>query len=147
MGFNLFDPFEQQSQVQPSYVDQQPTDLAGRLGPVAKQAKDLVTQMGMDPKNPMTSAIIFGMMQQAAANDIPTLERQAAIYEGMQNRLADAANVRAMKANTFANLMSIPKQWTEAMAERYRFVPQTLDYVTKAAQTTPSFGTRQYINI
>ena len=122
-------------------------DMSGRYAEAVRQATDLQKQLGLDPKNPMTGAVTLNVMNQILANDPEIMRQQAGIYEGMQNRLADAANERAMKGHIFAGLLNLPNKWQEAMAEKYRFVQPNLEFAKGAAESHSPFLSRQYINI
>lgn len=87
-------------------------------------------------------------IQNMIMNDPRVLEEQSRVYEGTMNRLADAANERAMKGHIFAGLLNLPSKWQQAMSEKYRFSGPMVDMIKQGAVRTNPFGTtRQYINI
>lgn len=87
-------------------------------------------------------------IQNMIMNDPRVLEEQSRVYEGTMNRLADAANERAMKGHIFAGLLNLPNKWQQAMSEKYRFSGPMVDMIKQGSQRTNPFGTtRQYINI
>jgi hypothetical protein len=88
-------------------------------------------------------------IQGLVANDPRVVEEQSRVYEGTMNRLADAANERAMKGHIFAGLLNLPNKWQEAMSEKYRFSGPMVDMIKQGSQRTTAnpFTTRQYINI
>ena len=82
-------------------------------------------------------------------NDPRVIEEQSRVYEGTMNRLADAANERAMKGHVFAGLLNLPNKWQEAMSEKYRFSGPIVEMVKQGSQRSMAnpFANRQYINI
>lgn len=50
------------------------------------------------------------MIRDMIMNDPRVLEEQSRVYEGTMNRLADAANERAMKGHIFAGLLNLPNK-------------------------------------
>lgn len=89
------------------------------------------------------------MIRDMIMNDPRVLEEQSRVYEGTMNRLADAANERAMKGHIFAGLLNLPNKWQEAMSEKYRFSGPMVDMIKQGSQRSVAnpFGSRQYINI
>lgn len=89
------------------------------------------------------------MIRDMIMNDPRVLEEQSRVYEGTMNRLADAANERAMKGHIFAGLLNLPNKWQEAMSEKYRFSGPMVDMVKQGSQRSMAnpFVSRQYINI
>ena len=88
---------------------------------------------------------ITGMIE----NDPRVIEERSRIYEGTMNRLADAANERAMKGHIFAGLLNLPNKWQEAMSEKYRFSGPMVEMIKQGSQRSMAnpFVSRQYINI
>ena len=88
---------------------------------------------------------IQGMIE----NDPRVQEERSRVYEGTMNRLADAANERAMKGHIFARLINLPKAYQDAMTEKYRFSGPIVDMVKYNTQRTAAnpFTSRQYINL
>ena len=89
------------------------------------------------------------MIRDMIMNDPRVLEEQSRVYEGTMNRLADAANERAMKGHIFAGLLNLPNKWQEAMSEKYRFSGPMVDMIKQGSQRSMAnpFVSRQYINI
>lgn len=147
---NIFNPFGDVStrpQDIPANQPQAGIGTAGRYAEAVKRALEAQKQFGMDPKDPMSAMFAMNMANQFISNDPEILKEQAGIYEGIQNRLADAANERAMKGHIFAGLLNLPNKWQEAMAEKYRFVQPTLQMAQEAGASRSPFQARQYINI
>lgn len=88
---------------------------------------------------------IAGMIE----NDPRVIEERSRVYEGTMNRLADAANERAMKGHIFAGLLNLPNKWQEAMSEKYRFSGPMVEMIKQGSQRSMAnpFTSRQYINI
>lgn len=124
--------------------------LAGQNDWILQQIqrrKELMDVMNVDPKDWFGKAMAEQAINQALQSDPATEERKLQMYEGTMNRLADAANERAMKGHIFAGLINLPNKWQEAMAEKYRFVQPNLEFTARGTQPGSPFVARQYITI
>lgn len=133
----------------PQTVAAQP-QLAGQNDWILQQIqrrKELMNVMQVDPNDWFGKAMAEQAINQALQSDPATEERKLRMYEGTMNRLADAANERAMKGHIFAGLMNLPNKWQEAMAEKYRFAQPNLEFTARGIQPGSSFVTRQYVTI
>lgn len=127
------------SQVVQEYQNQYP-ELAQPKEGEAKGDKfeDFFTRIMRDNR-------VTGMIE----NDPRVIEERSRVYEGTMNRLADAANERAMKGHIFAGLLNLPNKWQEAMSEKYRFSGPMVEMIKQGSQRSMAnpFVSRQYINI
>jgi len=128
-------------------------ELAGRYGQAlpkkskAQEVKDQLAELGVDTSTPIGGALAMNLLQRAQESDIGTIKEQGEYFKGLMNEMADAAQKRAMEANVFAGIMNLPNQFSRAMAERYRYFPETMEVVAQGIRPGTSFGNRQYINL
>lgn len=150
--FNMFGGFypnAAQPQTQQYNYGSEP-QLAGRNQRIREQVlqqKELLDSLGIDKNDFMGRALAIQSMNQWMQNDPATEQQKLQMYEGTMNRLADAANERAMKGHLFAGLINLPNKWQEAMAEKYRFVQPQMELAARGSSMSSPFLTRQYINI
>ena len=131
----------------PQTVAVQP-QLAGQNDWILQQIqrrKELMDVMQVDPNDWFGKAMAEQAINQALQSDPATEERKLRMYEGTMNRLADAANERAMKGHIFAGLINLP--WEKARSEKYRFVKPNLEFTARGIQPGSPFVTRQYVTI
>jgi hypothetical protein len=131
----------------------QPVPLAGRYGEVmpektkSQEVKEQLSELGIDTSTPIGSALAVNLFQRAQENDIGKLKEQGEYFKGLMNEMADAAQKRAMEANVFAGIINLPNQFSRAMAEKYRYFPETMEVVAQGIRPGTSFANRQYINL
>lgn len=129
------------------------TQLAGKYGDVmqpkskTQAIKDQLTELGVDTSTPIGSALAVNLLQRAQESDIGTIKEQGEYFKGLMNEMADAAQKRAMEANVFAGIMNLPNQFSRAMAERYRYFPETMEVVAQGIRPGTAFANRQYVNL
>lgn len=128
-------------------------ELAGRYGQAlpqknkAQEVKEQLAELGVDTSTPIGGALAMNLLQRAQESDIGIIKEQGEYFKGLMNEMADAAQKRAMEANVFAGIMNLPNQFSRAMAERYRYFPETMEVVAQGIRPGTSFGNRQYINL
>lgn len=132
----------------------QPTgELAGRYVQAlpkrskAQEVKDQLAELGVDTSTPIGGALAMNFLLNAENSDINKIKEEGEYFKGLMNEMADAAQKRAMEANVFAGIMNLPNQFSRAMAERYRYFPETMEVVAQGIRPGTSFGNRQYINL
>lgn len=77
-------------------------------------------------------------------NDPRVIEQRSRIYEGTMNRIADAAQQRAMQAHLFKGFIELPKRWQDAMAQKFTFAEPTFNLIREGTQGRPAQVARQY---
>jgi nucleoid-associated protein YgaU len=128
-------------------------ELAGRYGQAlpkkskAQEVKDQLAELGVDTSTPIGGALAMNFLLNAEKSDINKIKEEGEYFKGLMNEMADAAQKRAMEANVFAGIMNLPNQFSRAMAERYRYFPETMEIVAQGIRPGTSFGNRQYINL
>lgn len=99
-----------------------------------------------DDKDTFSKLMKWNVLQSMYENHPEIIRQRGQIYSDIQNQLADKAQTRAMQAHMFAGLLNLPNKWQEAMSEKYRFAPSTMEYVSKGMTGSQSpFVTRQYV--
>ena len=154
----MFGMFSQQPQRATSPYQQVAMSTTPPLAGQSVYSQVLQEVMGQYPERAKkegerTAADIFedtmrqNTIQGLVANDPRVVEEQSRVYEGTMNRLADAANERAMKGHIFAGLLNLPNKWQEAMSEKYRFSGPMVDMIKQGSQRTAAnpFTQRQYV--
>lgn len=128
--------------------------LAGKFSPTfvdkqtqSQKIKKELDELGVDTTTPIGGMIALNLLQRSKEGDMGTIKEQGEYFKGLMNEMADAAQKRAMEANVFAGIMNLPNQFSRAMAERYRYFPQTMEVVAQGVRPGTSFGNRQYINL
>ena len=132
----------------------QPTgQLAGKYSDAmtekskAQQVKDQLSELGVDTSTPIGGALAINLLQRAQESDMGQIREQGEYFKGLMNEMADAAQKRAMEANVFAGIINLPNQFSRAMAEKYRYFPETMEVVAQGIRPGTSFANRQYINL
>lgn len=116
--------------------------LAGSFGGIdLDEAKKVKEALGEEA--------LFGYMINQARRQESDPQRLREQLEVLGPYLKDVAREKqrlGMESNIFAGLMNLPNKWQEAMAEKFRFTPYSLNLAEKSVASNP-FVTRQYINI
>lgn len=112
-----------------------------------QEIKAQLDELGVDTSTPIGSALAMNLLQRSQESDIGTIKEQGEYFKSLMNEMADAAQKRAMEANVFAGIMNLPNQFSRAMAERYRYFPETMEVVAQGIRPGTSFANRQYINL
>lgn len=127
--------------------------LAGRYGEAmpkmtkAEEVKNQLKDLGVDTSTPIGSALAVNLLQRSQESDLGTIKQQGEYFKGLMNEMADAAQKRAMEANVFAGIINLPNQFSRAMAEKYRYFPETMEVVAQGIRPGTTFANRQYINL
>jgi len=127
--------------------------LAGRYGEAmpkmskAEEVKNQLKDLGVDTSTPIGSALAVNLLQRSQEGDLGTIKEQGEYFKGLMNEMADAAQKRAMEANVFAGIINLPNQFSRAMAEKYRYFPETMEVVAQGIRPGTTFANRQYINL
>lgn len=127
--------------------------LAGKYGETlaapskTQKIKEQLDELGVDTSTPIGSALAINLLQRSQESDIGTIKEQGEYFKSLMNEMADAAQKRAMEANVFAGIMNLPNQFSRAMAERYRYFPETMEVVAQGIRPGTQFANRQYINL
>jgi len=127
--------------------------LAGKYGEMmpkmskAEEVKNQLKELGIDTSTPIGGAIASNLFLRAQEDDQENLERKGEYLKGLMNEMADAAQKRAMEANVFAGIINLPNQFSRAMAEKYRYFPETMEVVAQGIRPGTTFANRQYINL
>lgn len=79
-------------------------------------------------------------------NDPQRLREQLEVLGPYLKDVAREKQRLGMESNIFAGLMNLPNKWQEAMSEKFRFTPYSLNLAQKSVASNP-FVTRQYVNI
>jgi hypothetical protein len=127
--------------------------LAGKYGEVmpkmskTEEVKNQLKDLGIDTSTPIGGALAINLLQRSQESDLGTIKEQGEYFKGLMNEMADAAQKRAMEANVFAGIINLPNQFSRAMAEKYRYFPETMEVVAQGIRPGTTFANRQYINL
>lgn len=127
--------------------------LAGKYGEVmpkmskTENIKNQLKELGIDTSSPTGGLIALNLLQKEDAGDINRIKEEGEYFKGLMNEMADAAQKRAMEANVFAGIINLPNQFSRAMAEKYRYFPETMEVVAQGIRPGTTFANRQYINL
>ena len=138
---SLTSPFDMTGQLAGKYGEMMPK--MSKTEEVKNQLKDL----GIDTSTPIGGALAINLLQRAQESDIGNIKEQGEYFKGLMNEMADAAQKRAMEANVFAGIINLPNQFSRAMAEKYRYFPETMEVVAQGIRPGTAFANRQYINL
>lgn len=86
----------------------------------------------------------YQLMRDLFENDPRVIEQRSRIYEGTMGRIADAAQQRAMQGHLFKGFMDLPKNWMDAMAQKFTFAEPTYNLIREGTQGRPAQVARQY---
>ena len=89
-------------------------------------------------------ALGMQMARDLFENDPRVIEQRSRIYEGTMGRIADAAQQRAMQGHLFKGFMDLPKNWMDAMAQKFTFAEPTYNLIREGTQGRPAQVARQY---
>lgn len=89
-------------------------------------------------------ALAMQMARDLFENDPRVLEQRSRIYEGTMNRIADAAQQRAMQGHLFKGFMDLPKNAIDAVAAKLTFAEPTFNLIREGTQGRPAQVARQY---
>ena len=127
--------------------------LAGKYGEMmpkmskTEKVKNQLKELGIDTSSTMGGLIALNLLQKEDAGDINRIKEEGEYFKGLMNEMADAAQKRAMEANVFAGIINLPNQFSRAMAEKYRYFPETMEVVAQGIRPGTTFANRQYINL
>jgi len=121
--------------------------LAGSDMSKTEKIKNQLKDLGIDTSSPTGGLIALNLLQKEDAGDINKTKQEGEYFKGLMNELADAAQKRAMEANVFAGIINLPNQFSRAMAEKYRYFPETMEVVAQGIRPGTTFANRQYINL
>ena len=121
--------------------------LAGSDMSKTEKIKNQLKDLGIDTSSPTGGLIALNLLQKEDAGDINKIKQEGEYFKGLMNELADAAQKRAMEANVFAGIINLPNQFSRAMAEKYRYFPETMEVVAQGIRPGTTFANRQYINL
>ena len=97
-----------------------------------------------EPISAYDKSLRYQLMRDLFENDPRVLEQRSRIYEGTMNRIADAAQQRAKDAHLFKGFMELPKNWMNAMAQKFTFAEPTYNLIREGTQNRPAQVARQY---
>lgn len=103
------------------------------------------TKDGKEEKtSPYDKSLAIQIARDLFENDPRVIEQRSRIYEGTMNRIADAAQQRAMQGHLFKGFMDLPKRWQDAMAQKFTFAEPTFNLIREGTQGRPAQVARQY---
>lgn len=106
--------------------------------------KELQDLFGSDETGKLIAANVFLRDKESSPG---RLKEQLEVLGPYLKDVARENQRLAMEANLFAGILDIPNKFSRAMAEQYRYFPETMEIVGRSAQPRPPLPTRQYINL
>ena len=109
--------------------------------------KQITEMFGPDMDATTRGLLTYKILEEEKQSSPKRLKEQLEVLGPYLKDVARENQRLAMEANLFAGIMDIPNKFSRAMAEQYRYFPETMEIVGRSAQPRQPLQTRQYINL